>query len=217
MEWYYAKDGRSFGPVPEQSIRAWLESGFLRPTDLLWRSGLDEWTRASELPEFSRTGGAPTPGIPGTIPVPPPAGYPGYAGFWLRAGAYFIDILLLSMVLLIFFRPQVSPNMDMDQLLEVMRRFQSDTRLMAAQFFLAWFYFALLESSPWQATLGKKAFRLRVTDLNGQRLSFFRASFRHFAKILSELTFLIGFLLAGFTPRKQALHDLIGRCLVVRH
>ncbi|MCL6636766.1 MAG: RDD family protein [Alicyclobacillus sp.] len=78
-----------------------------------------------------------------------------------------------------------------------------------------WVYYAALESSPWQATLGKRALGLRVTDVYGQRISFGRACARHFAKILSQLTLGMGYLLAGWTPQKQALHDLMARTLVV--
>jgi uncharacterized RDD family membrane protein YckC len=81
---------------------------------------------------------------------------------------------------------------------------------------LGWLYYALLESSPWQGTLGKKALNLAVTDLEGRRISFLRATGRHFAKLLSWFTLAIGFILAGLTAKKQALHDIIADCLVIR-
>ncbi|MDA2913784.1 RDD family protein [Acidobacteriia bacterium AH_259_A11_L15] len=77
-------------------------------------------------------------------------------------------------------------------------------------------YFAFMESSSWQATLGKKALSLMVTDSDGNRLSFGRALGRNLAKIVSSLTLLIGYLMAGFTQKKQALHDMIAGCLVVK-
>lgn len=80
---------------------------------------------------------------------------------------------------------------------------------------VTWLYFALLESSSRQATIGKGIMGLKVTDLNGRRLSFGKASGRFFAKILSWMTLLIGFFMAFFTEKKQALHDLITGCLVV--
>ena len=78
-----------------------------------------------------------------------------------------------------------------------------------------WIYYALLESSARQATLGKMALAIKVADLNGGRISFGRATGRHFAKIVSGLILMIGYLMAGFTERKQALHDMIAGCLVV--
>ena len=79
-----------------------------------------------------------------------------------------------------------------------------------------WLYFALTESSEMQATPGKRCCKIIVTDLHGNRVSFGRASGRYFAKIVSVLTLGIGFLMAGLTQRKQALHDLIADCLVLR-
>jgi uncharacterized RDD family membrane protein YckC len=82
--------------------------------------------------------------------------------------------------------------------------------------FMGWLYWAVLESSPWRATLGKKLFGIEVADLNGRRLSFARATGRHFAKNISLLILGIGFLMAGFTAKKQAFHDILAGCLVVR-
>ena len=79
-----------------------------------------------------------------------------------------------------------------------------------------WIYEATMESSSKQATVGKMALRLKVTDLEGRRISFARATGRHFAKIISGLILLIGYIMAGFTERKQALHDMIAGTLVQR-
>jgi uncharacterized RDD family membrane protein YckC len=79
-----------------------------------------------------------------------------------------------------------------------------------------WLYDALMTSSSKQGTLGKMAFRLKVVDLNGARISFARATGRFFAKILSGMILNIGYIMAGFTERKQALHDMIAGTLVLR-
>jgi len=79
-----------------------------------------------------------------------------------------------------------------------------------------WLYYAFFEASAWQATPGKRALRLYVTDLNGRPITFARASLRHFAKMISSLTLMVGYLLAGFTQKKQALHDIVAGCLVLR-
>jgi uncharacterized RDD family membrane protein YckC len=81
---------------------------------------------------------------------------------------------------------------------------------------IQWLYFALMESSSHQGTLGKMALGIEVTDLNGRRLSFGRATGRYFAKIISTIPCLAGYIMAGFTEKKQALHDMIASCLVVR-
>ena len=79
-----------------------------------------------------------------------------------------------------------------------------------------WIYEATLESSSKQATVGKMVLGLKVTDEHGNRISFARASARFFSKILSRMTLFIGYIMAGFTARKQALHDIIAGTLVVR-
>jgi uncharacterized RDD family membrane protein YckC len=81
---------------------------------------------------------------------------------------------------------------------------------------LNWLYFAILESSVWQGTLGKQALKLVVTDAHGDRIGFGRATGRYFAKFLSTMIFLFGFFMVGWTHRKQGLHDLIAGTLVQR-
>ncbi len=83
-------------------------------------------------------------------------------------------------------------------------------------FLLKWLYFTLLESSTVQATLGKAVIGIRVTDEQGRRISLLRANARYWAKILSVITLGFGYLMAGFTRRKQALHDMVAGTLVVR-
>jgi uncharacterized RDD family membrane protein YckC len=147
-----------------------------------------------------------------------------YGGFWLRLAAYLLDTILLSIVLgplmrLLFLRaglvdPATGKFLPMDQMM------QKPGPVFAAEtiiFVGLGLYFSLLESSPWQATLGKKAFGLQVTDLDGRRLTFARATGRYFAKIVSNLTFGVGYLMAGFTKRKQALHDVMAESLVIRN
>ncbi|GIM44478.1 hypothetical protein DNHGIG_00270 [Collibacillus ludicampi] len=140
-----------------------------------------------------------------------------YAGFWLRFVAYLIDAILLwvcSFILSFIFGVSAigmaalthDPNTTLGP-------------LMLYEWILfvgTWLYFALMESSTKQGTLGKMALGLRVTELNGQRITFGRATGRYFAKIISSILFLIGYLLAGWTKKKQGLHDMIAGTLVVR-
>lgn len=81
---------------------------------------------------------------------------------------------------------------------------------------IGWAYFAIQESSPKQATIGKQAMGLVVTDTEGQPISFVKASIRHFSKILSALILMIGYIMALFTEKKQALHDMIAGTLVLQ-
>jgi len=89
--------------------------------------------------------------------------------------------------------------------------------LSAISLLLKWLYYAYLESGEKQSTWGKMMLGIYVTDLSGQRITFGRASGRFFAKIVSGLVPLwIGYIMAGFTERRQALHDMIASCLVLR-
>lgn len=80
---------------------------------------------------------------------------------------------------------------------------------------IAWLYYAYQESSDKQATLGKQAMGIVVTDLEGKRIDFIKATIRYFSKIISSLILLIGYIMAAFTERKQALHDIIAGTLVL--
>jgi uncharacterized RDD family membrane protein YckC len=80
---------------------------------------------------------------------------------------------------------------------------------------IAWVYYAFFESSEMQATPGKMFFGLMVSDMYGNKCSFMRASNRYFGKILSSVLLGLGYFVVLFTPRRQALHDLLAGCLVM--
>jgi len=136
-----------------------------------------------------------------------------YAGFWRRFAAVIIDgiiflvfISIISAVLISPFSRRTSPN-------------AATGAALLLNFIIlisSWLYYTLLESSSKQATVGKMALGIIVTDLYGNRISFGRANGRYWSKILSTLILYIGFIMAGFTEKKQALHDTIASCLVVR-
>jgi len=79
-----------------------------------------------------------------------------------------------------------------------------------------WLYFSLCESSSWQGTVGKKVLGLRVTDINGHRIGFGKATGRYFGKILSGLILGVGFIMIAFSEQKQGLHDMLAGTLVVK-
>lgn len=81
---------------------------------------------------------------------------------------------------------------------------------------LNWLYYTLMESSSKGATLGKIVMGLAVTDLDGKQISFGRANGRYWGKILSAMFLMIGYLMAGFTAKKQALHDMLAGTLVIK-
>jgi len=168
------------------------------------------------------TGGVPVAaGIPAAAPAVVRV---QYAGFWLRFVAMIIDLIVLGIVGFIVTLPFAAgagigmfmrgrPPMGPEEWMPIIASFW---RLALIRLVLNWLYYALLESSAWQATVGKKALGLEVTDLEGRRISFGRATGRFFGKIISALILWIGFIMAGFTARKQALHDMLAGCLVIR-
>lgn len=150
----------------------------------------------------------------------PPAGYRGYAGFWLRALAQIVDSLLFLVVSLVVFTPFaiLSAGINAEDPREELIELLALTGMMGVALFIAipgvWLYHALFESSFWQATPGKRLLGLRVVDLEGRRVGFGRASARFFAKFLSSIMY-VGYIMVAFTARKQGLHDMIAGTLVV--
>ena len=151
-----------------------------------------------------------------------------YAGFWLRFVAYIIDDIILSAAAFLISLPFIggivfsaigigeNPDEAENIARGVLGILGSIAGLVIVIIVLAWLYYALMESSKNQATLGKMALGLKVTDMEGERITFGRATGRYFGKIISGLILYIGFILAGLTEKKQALHDMMASCLVVK-
>ena len=140
-----------------------------------------------------------------------------YGGFWIRVLAWLIDAILIGIVLL-----PLSLALGLGT---GFRGFSTDVSTIsislaraltrgALRLFVVWLYEALMTSSSYQATLGKLAVGLKVTDLQGNRISFAHATGRVFAKILSAMILGIGFLMVAFTEKKQGLHDMLAGTLV---
>jgi uncharacterized RDD family membrane protein YckC len=140
-----------------------------------------------------------------------------YGGFWIRFVAAFLDGIIVETVML----PVAFVLGGMIGVASIATRMPAGgARIvgmivgLALGIVASWIYEAAMESSAKQATLGKMIFNLQVTDLNGQRISFARASGRHFGKYVSGMILLIGYIMAGFSEKKQALHDLLANTLV---
>ena len=127
-----------------------------------------------------------------------------YAGFWRRVGAALIDGILVGVVTGIVTAMTDAIDDDAGIVVQLLL------------FVAAYAYYAGFESSAYQATVGKMALGIQVTDLNGQRISFMRALGRNLAEILSALILLIGYIMVAFTEKKQGLHDMIAGTLVVK-
>ncbi|MCK4654119.1 MAG: RDD family protein [Candidatus Cloacimonetes bacterium] len=128
-----------------------------------------------------------------------------YAGFWKRLFAMFIDFVLLILisVIMLFFYYMFGGSYESYQ-----------SSVSKIYFFSVWFYYAFMESSKIQGTFGKSIMKIKVTNINGDRITFMRATVRYFGRFLSSIL-LIGFFAIAFTKKKQGFHDMVSGCLVV--
>ena len=138
--------------------------------------------------------------------------FKGYAGFWVRFIAYLIDSIVLfivqSIINLLFGFPIFSDTQNIENL------GMSATSIII-NLSISALYFALFESSSHMATIGKMALDLKVVKEDGTQLSFLNALGRYFGKIISAVILLIGFIMAAFDSKKQALHDKLAKTLVI--
>jgi uncharacterized RDD family membrane protein YckC len=178
----------------------------------------------SAVPAYAAPGSV-SPYAPSVVPAVLPS---PYAGFWLRFLAYLIDSVLAGIVFGIFALLVVA-IVGVGYFRTIFESLNSEDSTVPAAFIalillasafsvlITWVYYAWMESSQYQGTLGKMALGLIVTDQQGRPVTFARASGRFFAKIITGMIPLgIGYIMAGFTEKKQALHDMIAGCLVLR-
>ena len=233
MEIWIGRDGERHGPYKEEDVRQWLRNGQVKGSDLAWREGLADWQPLSTLFPDVTPDAAPAADNPYSAPTAPMQNLPqttaaaleDHAGFWKRVAAYILDAILLYIVFRVigtFFGVSAAQEAMKQEMLggtsfmQAYEHFYSGmwvyTLLTTA---LTWLYFAFCESSAWQATVGKLALGIRVTDLQGARIGFPRALGRYLAKYISAIILCIGFIMVAFTRRKQGLHDLIAGTLVL--
>lgn len=150
-----------------------------------------------------------------------------YGGFWIRLLAHLLDHVILSAVAAPLFFIMILPSIvriaheaeqNQEPSPEMIIAIVSSVFVYIALAFVGqWLYEALLTSSSWQGTIGKRVLRLKVVDEAGSRIGFGRATGRFFAKILSSMFFCIGYIMIGFTERKTGLHDMLAGTKVLRY
>ncbi|HEX8339679.1 MAG TPA: RDD family protein [Tepidisphaeraceae bacterium] len=218
-EWYFVHNGQQGGPVPRQHITDMWRRGEVGGADLVWREGMSEWQPAVTALQLA-PGVVPsqTPDFPSTGTLNYYAGsaaMPIHVGFWWRVLAYIIDYLVLLV-------PGFLINLIFQGVAGAVGRDATPVQIavivtnMIVSISLWWLYFALMESSARQGTLGKMAIGAIVTDEAGGRIGFGHATARYFSKILSGIILCIGFMMVGWTQRKQGLHDILAKTFVVR-
>ena len=231
--WYYADGSDQKGPLSWEQLWGLAQDGTVRPDQLVWTDGMANWLPAAQIPTLVPAGanaGAARPAAYAT-PYGQPGGGPGggqidyytpdntlaYGGFWIRVGAYLIDYLILLI-------PTLGIGAAFNYLGMSSTNGGQPTGASIGigligsviNIVIVWLYNSLQVSGVHQATIGKRTCGLVVTDLEGRRLSFGHATGRYFAKILSGLILCIGFMMVGWTQRKQGLHDMVASTLVMR-
>lgn len=231
-QWFYAKARQRFGPVTGRALAQLYEQGEVQDSDLVWAPELgDQWQRAEIAKERFLHAPPPPPPRESMTPVDRYPSYSPqadmrtpsrftkqessaeYATFIQRFAAYVLDGIILF-VIMIPVAIAVVVSMGTPETAAEARNLETTVNLLTA--LIIWVYFAGQESGSHSATFGKRALGLYVTDVNGDGISFWRATGRHFAKYISGLLCLMGFFMVFFTPRKQGLHDMIAGTLVVK-
>jgi uncharacterized RDD family membrane protein YckC len=229
--WYYAVGQDRAGPMNITMLRQMLASGQIPAQSLVWCEGMPNWIPAITHPDLAiaaqqqmqahaQYARAPGAGQQLSYYGYVQGGETYYAGFWLRFAAWVIDFIVTMAV-----------GCVLGLVIGVIAGVQAGMSGTAAPTFqgpgyeigfygmgalIGWLYYAIMESSSAQATLGKMACSIKVTNEFGERISFARATGRFFGRYLSAIILGIGFVMIAFTERKQALHDLMASTLVVR-
>lgn len=209
--WLNLGGEKTYGPYEVDRLRIFQSEGKLGASAQLCQEGGMQWVPAASVLGPTNTV-APPPLRQSTVSAP--LGVQGefeLAPFGKRAGAIIIDGLILSM------GNWLIDRVALEFVANVLGSWErAGITLALLELVIGWLYFVLLETSQKQATLGKMLVEIKVTDINGNRLGFGQATGRYFSKMISMIILGVGFLFPLWTPRKQALHDIIAGTLVLR-
>lgn len=213
MNWYYASAGQQAGPVSEPELEQLVRNGVVREDTLVWREGMPGWQ------PYGTARGAAIAVEPGLPPAAPAAPAVRYGGFWIRFVARVIDGIIEGALFAIVAIPMgltmggmgasLGPNPTPEQLaatLPLMFGTVGLFILVGTGLKLAYEVYFL---STRAATPGKMVLGLKVIRAGGGPVSAGLAAGRYFAMIVSDMTFAIGYIIAGFDSEKRALHDHI--------
>ncbi|MFN9367950.1 MAG: RDD family protein [Planctomycetia bacterium] len=228
--WYVGRNGNRTGPFTPEQVRQMVASGQIGPADLLWKEGMANWVAASSITGLfvgSRGAVLPPLGVnpyaapAGSISAEPVAGASSmqYAEYLPRVGASLLDGLFTGLmgcipvfgITLVFL---AGAGNDAESQAVASSAASCCSQLVGQLIGIA--YYVVLETSQKQGTWGKQIVGIRVTDLDGNRLTVGRAIGRYFARFLTVFTCGIGLLFPLFTERKQTLHDMVAGCLALK-
>ncbi|QWT19773.1 RDD family protein [Bacillus sp. NP157] len=237
MQVWIGRDGERFGPYPEDDIRQGLRDGTYRTDELGWHEGMVDWRPLGELFPDDRPAAATFSAEPPPAPPAPPPfmGYvddvvqPEYAGFWLRFGAWVIDYIIITIpatfiAMAMGFQHAITTlfaQLETDQAAAMAQYMEEVRPISYVVLVIGFAYYVLFEASKWQATPGKLAVGIRVTNTEGQRLTMSRALGRNLIRLANAVPFIAVFLplvfyvTAAFSERKQGIHDMLAGTYVL--
>ena len=205
MDWYYAFEGQQRGPVSEADLAQLAAQGVIAPATLVWHAGLQDWQPWSSLSGIR------------TVPAwpAPPAATTGviYAGFWIRALAYIIDLALVGAIRSIVLLPLGLSMLDRPFASPWFFAHLGEAKLASLAVALGYFVYFWTQ---YGATPGKMLLKLKVVTPQGTLITAGQGVLRYFGQILSGLILGIGFIMAGLDDQKRALHDRIANTRVIR-
>jgi len=227
MEVWIGRDGERHGPYTEADVRQWLASGDVSPADLGWYEGLSDWQPLSVLFPRAQADDDRTTAPPMPSAAPDPLA--DVASFRRRLGAWIIDYLILMLpatfigfamgatAAIAHFSAQLKSGVSLGVAATEYAQTMQPAALLSL--LVGFAYYVLFEQSSWQATPGKRALGLRVTDLDGQRISLGRSVLRNVVRLSGALAALIPFfcyVAVALTTHHQGLHDLLAKTLVLK-
>lgn len=201
QSWYVRGPDQTYGPYPGRELRAFASSGRLRRETEVALAGGSEWLRAGDIPAFASFFGAltPPPAIAGAEAAG--LGHLHFAGFWIRLGAYAIDVVLLYLITFVLggiIGLVLLGNANVAQAIAGV-----------VGFVFAILFFVVPVGGGWQATPGKRICNLRIVRENGDRVGYGTATGRYLAYFLSSIILGFGFFMIGWTSQKRGLHDMV--------
>lgn len=216
--WFYAIGGEQKGPVGIGDLQKIVKAGQAAADDLAWREGMSEWTpiaKISELAVFLSNPPLATPEV-----ASPTLSVDGrlYAGFWIRVVAYLMDcaVCFVPVCAIAVIALAIGGYATANQTPETTVSLAPLWICMLVGLLVQWPYWAIMESSRLQATLGKMAAGVIVIDAKGNRLTFARATGRYFARVVAAIPLYLGLIMVAFDARKRGLHDRLAATFVVK-
>lgn len=214
-KWYVRTENETLGPYDGWRVKELIESGQIGRNTLIARVGAPEWSSVKDIPAFAGLVAAKGRGL---APVAQPAmagGEVRYAGFWIRALAYLIDYVIVNVIVIavsglvgliigLVVGGLAAQRGEQATLPESVSLIGGVVGLV-----IVLTYYIRFNSSQWQATPGKRMLGIHLIKADGQPIGAWLACGRYLAYIVSALPVGIGFMMAGWSEEKKALHDII--------